>query len=232
MEHAYFAGGEPLITEEHYILLEEMIRLGKTDIKLKYNSNVSNLKFKSKDIVDLWSRFEKPIDMMASIDHFGKRAEYIRNGTDWNQVELNLLKLSQVSNVDLKLNSVISIFNYASFAEFVSYLLDKQILSITPKIELFTYNMVSPEYITAQALPQQIKEEGKSKLLDVMARLSSEGFPDHQSMMLRKSIEWVDSTHTWEQYKDQFQKETKELDVLRNEKFSDIFPELGSLLDA
>ena len=92
--------------------------------------------------------------------------------------------------------------------------------------------MVSPEYITAQALPQQIKEEGKSKLLDVMARLSSEGFPDHQSMMLRKSIEWVDSAHTWEQYKDQFQKETKELDVLRNEKFSDIFPELGSLLDA
>jgi MoaA/NifB/PqqE/SkfB family radical SAM enzyme len=232
MEHAYFAGGEPLITEEHYILLEEMIRLGKTDIKLKYNSNVSNLKFKSKDIVDLWSKFKKPIDMMASVDHFGKRAEYIRNGTEWDQVESNLLKLSQVSNVDLKLNSVISIFNYASFADFVSYLLDKQILSITPKIELFTYNMVSPEYITAQALPPHIKEQGKSKLLDVMARLSREGFPDHQSMMLRKSIEWVEAADTWDQYKDQFQKETRELDSLRNETFVDVFPELRSLIDA
>ena len=49
METAYFAGGEPLITEEHYILLEEMIRLGKTDIQLSYNSNASNLKFKQKD---------------------------------------------------------------------------------------------------------------------------------------------------------------------------------------
>jgi organic radical activating enzyme len=206
MEHAYFAGGEPLITEEHYILLEEMIRLDKTDIKLKYNSNISNLKFKNKDIFDLWSKFKQPIEMAASIDHYGKRAEYIRNGTDWNQVESNLMKLSQVSNVDLKLNSVVSIFNYASFAEFVSYLLDKRILSITPKIELSTYNMVSPEHITAQALPQHIKEESKNKLLDVITRLSRDGFPNHQIMMLRKSIEWVDSVHSWEQYKDQFQK--------------------------
>ena len=232
MEHAYFAGGEPLITEEHYILLEEMIRLGKTDIKLKYNSNVSNLKFKSKDIFDLWSKFKQPIEMAASIDHYGKRAEYIRNGTEWDQVELNLIKLSQVSNVDLKLNSVVSIFNYASFAEFISYLLDKQILSVTPKIELSTYNMVSPEHTTAQALPKYIKEESKNKILDVIARLSREGFPNHQIMMLHKSIEWVESTNSWEQYKDQFQKETKELDLLRNENFVDIFPELRGLLDA
>jgi hypothetical protein len=170
--------------------------------------------------------------MAASIDHFGKRAEYIRNGTEWEQVESNLLKLSRVSNVDLKLNSVISIFNYASFAEFILYLLDKQILSVTPKVELSTYNMVSPEYITAQALPQHIKEQGKIELLNVMSRLSREGFPHHQIMMLRKSIEWVESAHTWNQYKDQFQKETRELDALRNETFVDIFPELGSLLDA
>jgi hypothetical protein len=209
-----------------------MIRLDKTDIKLKYNSNISNLKFKNKDIFDLWSKFKQPIEMAASIDHYGKRAEYIRNGTDWNQVESNLMKLSQVSNVDLKLNSVVSIFNYASFAEFVSYLLDKRILSITPKIELSTYNMVSPEHITAQALPQHIKEESKNKLLDVITRLSRDGFPNHQIMMLRKSIEWVDSVHSWEQYKDQFQKETRELDALRNENFVDVFPELRSLLDA
>ena len=125
-----------------------------------------------------------------------------------------------------------SIFNYASFAEFISYLLDKQILSVTPKIELSTYNMVSPEHTTAQALPKYIKEESKNKILDVIARLSREGFPNHQIMMLHKSIEWVESTNSWEQYKDQFQKETKELDLLRNENFVDIFPELRGLLDA
>ena len=32
LQRAYFAGGEPLITEDHYELLEEMIRQGRTDI--------------------------------------------------------------------------------------------------------------------------------------------------------------------------------------------------------
>ena len=47
IETAYFAGGEPLITEEHYIIIEEMIRKNRTDIKLMYNTNLSNFKFKN-----------------------------------------------------------------------------------------------------------------------------------------------------------------------------------------
>ena len=38
VEQIYFAGGEPLVIEEHYQLLEEMIRQGRTDIKLIYNT--------------------------------------------------------------------------------------------------------------------------------------------------------------------------------------------------
>ena len=44
-EIAYFAGGEPLITEEHYRLIDEMIKTGNTDIQLRYNSNISNFTF-------------------------------------------------------------------------------------------------------------------------------------------------------------------------------------------
>ena len=39
---AYFAGGEP-ITPEHYVILEELIRLGKTDTVLRYNTNASTV---------------------------------------------------------------------------------------------------------------------------------------------------------------------------------------------
>ena len=101
METAYFAGGEPLITEEHYILLEEMIRSGKTDIKLRYNTNLSNLKFKDKDLLSLWKNFKKGVDIYASIDHYGDRAEYIRLGTDWAKVEENLIMAKKTPYINL-----------------------------------------------------------------------------------------------------------------------------------
>lgn len=230
MEHAYFAGGEPLITEEHYILLEEMIRIGKTDIKLKYNSNVSNLKFKNKDIVDLWSRFTKPIEMAASIDHYGSKAEYIRHGTDWNQVEANLIKLKNTPNIELNLNSVVSIFNYVSFAEFLAHL--DMVGIISPNTILTTYNMVDPLHLAAQALPEELKAAGKNNLTNMINRMSSLGYSRHQLYMLNKSIEWVEAKDTWDTYKDLFQQEVKDIDAVRNENFIETFPELKGLFDA
>jgi hypothetical protein len=32
------------------------------------------------------------VDIYASIDHYGERAEYIRHGTDWGLVESNFLQ--------------------------------------------------------------------------------------------------------------------------------------------
>jgi organic radical activating enzyme len=231
MEHAYFAGGEPLITEEHYILLEEMIRLGKTDVKLKYNSNVSNLRFKNKDIVDLWSRFTKPIEMAASIDHYGKKAEYIRNGTNWDQVEQNLIKLKNTPNVELNLNSVVSIFNYVSFADFMLHL---DIIGIISPGGLYVtpYSMVDPFHLAAQALPKELKQQGKSSLQNLIQKFGMLGYSGHQLRMLATSIEWVDANDTWDTYKEKFRTEVKEIDTVRNENFLETFPELRSLLDA
>ena len=86
---AYFAGGEPSITPEHYVILEELIRLGKTDTVLRYNTNASTVSYKDKDIFDLWKHFDK-VELSCSIDHFGQRAEMMRHGTDWGRVERNL----------------------------------------------------------------------------------------------------------------------------------------------
>lgn len=231
MDFAYFAGGEPLITEEHYILLEEMIRLGKTNITLKYNSNVSNLKFKDKDILDLWSKFANPIDMSASVDHYGKRAEYIRHGTDWELIEQNLKRLTTVPNINLHINSVVSIFNYASFGEFIFHLHQMGILNEHKGNVLQTYNMVSPEHITAQALPTSVKEVSKYKILDELKKIELPNWQVNQlSSMLNQSIEWVESVNSWEQHKQQFRQEVNEIDLIRNEKFAETFPELESLL--
>jgi radical SAM protein with 4Fe4S-binding SPASM domain len=50
LEQVYFAGGEPLIMKEHYALLEKLIEAGKTDVRIQYNTNFSELQFKNKHI--------------------------------------------------------------------------------------------------------------------------------------------------------------------------------------
>ena len=75
-----FAGGEPLITDEHYLVLEKLLAQKNYDVELRYYTNLSNLKYKDKNVLDLWKQFKKPIQLYASIDHFGQRANYIRHG--------------------------------------------------------------------------------------------------------------------------------------------------------
>lgn len=143
MENAYFAGGEPLITEEHYILLEEMIKQNRTDIILQYNTNLSNLKFKDKDLLGLWKHFKHKIQVFASIDHYGDRAEYIRHGTNWAKVEENFTQVKKTSYIQLKMNTVLSVFNILTIHEFYQYLIDQQLYNSTDHAYSL-FNMTNP----------------------------------------------------------------------------------------
>ncbi len=230
MEYAYFAGGESLITEEHYILLEEMIKQGRTDIALSYNSNVSNLKFKDKDIVSLWSKFSRPVEISASIDHYGERAEYIRHGTDWGQVESNLFKLKQVPNVKLSMNTVVSIFNYATLGQFYQYLIDQQIFTASSPV-FGSYSMTSPEQFTAQALPVELKNIGTLELQQLIERMTANKFPSSHTESIGSNIKWVHASNMWETYKNKFQEEIQTIDKVRGEDFIKVFPELSKLFD-
>lgn len=231
MEYAYFAGGEPLITEEHYLLLEEMIKQGRTDIMLVYNSNISSLKFKNKDLLKIWSKFEKPIEMAASIDHIGERAEYIRNGTDWGVIETNLLKLKKSPNVKLLVNTVISAFNYVTLDEVYRFLIDKKIYDPSPGPSYSAYPLSSPEHFNSQILPKELKILGRTRneaLIDYMRSLK---YDNRQTGNVKNLLSWTESVDSWEQHKENFKKEIEILDKFRGEDFVKTFPELAMMLE-
>ena len=49
VDEIFFAGGEPLMQDGHYLILEKAIELGYNDkIRLTYNTNFSSLKYKKK----------------------------------------------------------------------------------------------------------------------------------------------------------------------------------------
>lgn len=228
METAYFAGGEPLITEEHYILLEEMIKRKRNNIKLRYNTNMSNLKFKDKDLISLWKNFTSGVDIYASIDHYGERAEYIRHGTNWGTVETNFKTAKSLDFVSIQMNTVLSVFNYLTIDKFYQYITDKNLY--TCKDRAYTlYNMSTPEHLTAHILTTEFKEIGAESINNAIKILKSKNFRDDQIDQLTKTEKWVYSKNTWEEQRDKFREEIKRLDKIRGENFMKTFPEIASL---
>jgi MoaA/NifB/PqqE/SkfB family radical SAM enzyme len=226
---AYFAGGEPLITEEHYIILEEMIRQGRTDIALRYNTNLSNLRFKDKDLLGLWKQFTNGVFVYASIDHYGERAEYIRHGTDWAKVEENFIAVKNIPDLHVQMNTVLSVYNYMTLGEFYQYLVDKNLYSPTD-LTYSLYNMITPTEMAAHILPVAYKDQGKNKIIKLVKYLKNKGFNKNKTEKLDEVIPWVYSKHTWDSQKEAFWEETARLDKIRNQDFKKTFPELRGIM--
>lgn len=224
---AYFAGGEPLITDEHYVMLEEMIRLGKTDITLRYNTNASNIKYKKHDILDLWKHFKK-IELSCSVDHYGERAEWLRKGTDWGKIEANLLTFRDLDYISFQMNTVFSIFNYSTIGEFYQYLKDKNIVRRDDWYHSL-YLAVHPDYYCAKSLPKELKIDASSKAL-AWAEANKD---DNTSLsrLVTDAVNFASDHDQWNEVKGKFLQHTKSIDRIREENFWEVFPELNKLQD-
>jgi organic radical activating enzyme len=118
LEQVYFAGGEPLIMKEHYTLLEKLIEAGKTDVRIQYNTNFSELRFKDKHVFEYWKHF-KNVSVGASLDASGARAELMRKGTNWQQaVENRQRMIQEAPNVDFYIAATVSALNVLHVLDF------------------------------------------------------------------------------------------------------------------
>jgi organic radical activating enzyme len=227
-EIAYFAGGEPLIAEEHYVLLDHMIKTGNTDIELRYNSNISNFKYKKKDVFHMWKQFSKPIRIYASIDHIGDRAEYIRSGTDWDVIEKNFKRIREEKNIQVEVNTVYSIFNAITISHFYKFMIDNHYY--TPESGIWTlYCMNAPEHLSVHVLPEDYKAQADQQLDLTISYMTDLGFRENQIEQIRQAKSWLNSKHTWAEQSQMFKEELCRLDALREEDFEQTFPELQHL---
>lgn len=228
MDRAYFAGGEPLVTDEHYYILNKMIELGRTDIKLIYNSNASILNYKKHDLLKMWKKFSQPVEFFASIDHYGSRAEYIRHGTKWSDVEKNLAKLKKSKSVKCSYTTTVTMLNYSTFAEFIEYMISRD---LWPEGDWQVNPVWNPQYLSPQALPVKVKRESTKKLLTLLDTLSKKHSEYQHSLDgMRNLAEMANQQNTWRDIRHEFVSETNRLDAIRKESFSTTFPDLQELI--
>jgi len=223
---AYFAGGEPLITPEHYVILEELIRRGKTDTVLRYNTNASTLKYKDYDLLDLWKRFKR-VEVSCSIDHYGEKAEMLRHGTDWGKVENNLKKLRNLESVEFQYNTVFSIFNYLTITDFYQYMSNAGLLDLKNDWHHSLYLAPNPTYYCAKAMPRVLKNQANENILKYFSQGEFGCLKNHAL----NAVNFADENDTWENEKAGFFHMKEYLDQARNEDLFSVFPELKPLED-
>jgi len=166
VEEVYWAGGEPLITNEHYKILDHWIETGKTDVRLRYTTNFSNLRFKQKSIIDYWREFPD-IQVSASLDAMGSRAEFVRHGTHWETVERNRQEmLEELPNIHFELTPTISLYNVWNWPDFHLDWVERGLVDI----ENCRLNMLTdPDFMRLDSIPNDFKIELRSKYIDYKA---------------------------------------------------------------
>ena len=131
VEEIYFAGGEPLIMEEHYQILEELEKRERYDIELRYNTNFSKLNFKDKYILEIWKKFKK-VHVSASIDASHQLGSSIREGFNWDQFILNRKEMLAVCpDIYFEITPTMSSLNINKLPELHKILVNLKLLDVT-----------------------------------------------------------------------------------------------------
>ena len=225
VEQIYFAGGEPLLMEEHYRILDELVRRERFDVRLIYNTNFTHTNLKDKSVFEYWKRFDS-VSVGASLDGAGKYGEYIRKGTQWNQVEQNRIEMLKVCpQVDFYISPTLSIMNAWHLPDFHRDWVTRGF--IKPQ-DLNVNILQDPPYYRIDIATMKYKQRLRMKYQkhiewlkdqDPLGR-ANEGFKSAVNFMMA-----TDNTHLI----DTFWRKTHELDSIRNEKLLDVIPELEAL---
>lgn len=221
LEQIYFAGGEPLIMEEHYRILKWLVDNERFDVKLIYNTNFSEMGYKDLDVLEFWKLFDS-VSVGASLDGAGIRGEYIRKGQSWTQTEQNRERMLKICpDVDFYISPTLSAMNAWHLPDFHRDWMDKGFLrSIDCNINI----LQGPDYYRCDILPTDLKKDIEAKYADHIKYIMKDDHLKRATNGFKSAIEFMNSTDNTKLLPE-FRRVMKNLDDVRNEKFYDVFPE-------
>jgi radical SAM protein with 4Fe4S-binding SPASM domain len=225
VEQIYFAGGEPLMMDEHYRILEELERRGKFDVRLIYNTNFTQIKLKDRLVFDYWRKFDS-VSVGASLDAMGQRGEYIRKGTTWQEVENNRrLMIELCPRVDFYVSATLSILNAWHVPDFHRDWCDQGL--IEPK-DLNINILTDPEFYRLDIAPSSYKQEIERKYRTHLAWLTPKDSLRRASNGFESAIAFMNAQNN-SQLLEMFWNKTIQMDKIRNESLLEAIPELSAL---
>lgn len=226
IEKIYFAGGEPLIIEEFYQILEFLDKNKKHDVRLVFNTNLTKSFIKNRDIFEYWKNF-KNISVYASLDGSEDRASYLRPGSDWEEI-VNFRKkiIEKRPDIDFVVSATLTILNCLHIVDFHREWVTNGLISP----ENFNLGLLeSPKYLNVSFAPTELKNKIQKKYIEHLEWLKPNDALGRATYGFESAISFIkNNNETFD--KDAFWKNIKIFDNYYKNDLLKTFPELIDLL--
>lgn len=200
----YINGGEPTLIKQHFKFLQRLINSGKTDVKLWYNINMTNL---NTEILDIWDKFDN-VKISCSIDDLRDRNYYIRYPTQWDTVIKNIDTLVAKGKYELDITQTVSFMNYPTLDDFYNFFYRDRNIWVH-------HNFVNdPDFLSPAVLPLDMREQLHDRFRST--------FEDWKVNQLIEQFGKPQSQTQWEKCVEY----TNKLDHIRDQNILDYIPEL------
>lgn len=225
LKEIYFAGGEPMMQKEHYMILEKLIEIGNTNVIIRYNTNFSKLTLNKWDVVEYWKKFKNVI-VNASLDGSHEKGEYWRKGTDWKETVANRERIiKECPHVKFNISSTVAWPNVHNVLDFHKEWTEKGLISVD---DVLLNELDGPIYFSLKNLPDWKKKKIEKAVLEHIEWCKEQGAYRGTIFKLEAVIGFMytEINRTIEEFpSEQFHWIVKRLDYIRKESFFDVFPE-------
>ena len=242
------AGGEPMLAKDTWKVLDYIIEEPNPNRNLNFAIN-SNLGLEDNMIDKLIGKINKIEDedrvnefiIFTSVDTWGKQAEYIRNGLEFNRIWDNMNKiLEKCPRVNLTIMSTYNALSVPNYHKLIEGVYDlKRTYGSTDRywnsaVFLDSSYLRHPTHQTVQILPQYWSNEvfKQAQLTDFLAVPLFEnrfiGYSDIEVQKIKRIYDWMVSVDSEKLIRQRynFGKFFQEHDKRRGTKFGEAFPEL------
>jgi MoaA/NifB/PqqE/SkfB family radical SAM enzyme len=249
MKQLYFAGGESTIIEEHYTLLEEVIRRGHAKkIELRYNSNAVELPDR---LFKIWEQFRE-VKFHFSIDCFGEKNDYIRYPSKWDQLVDNMRLLdNSPSHITVTTAVTVMALNIYYIPDMIKWKMQQDFKKFNAwpnGAGMINWHLAYwPPQLNVKVLPAWAKQMVRDKFEEFFVWLEdhwqevtgvSRANVDKENFMsagygikrLRSLLDFMDK-EDWSERLPELQEWIHTVDRHRGLDFKQIFPEISGILD-
>jgi MoaA/NifB/PqqE/SkfB family radical SAM enzyme len=198
-----FAGGEPLMDPQHYRILDMLSQYGE-NIEIKYATNLTTLGIKGgRSVHNYWPKF-KSVAVNISIDGVGEVYEHIRGNASWDELVANIQEIKKFDNISRIVGAcTVQVGNVMQLDKIAEVFLNEL------EIIFHTHRVSYPNLLSAQVLPQELKDEAtrrlealKPKLKDFSLAKKIPEVEQYAQGQLQDNINFInakDWNHLWEQ---------------------------------
>ena len=199
VEEVYWVGGEPLMYEQHWRYMKQIVDQGDGDrVYARYNTNLSRVNFKGIDLYSDILAHLRDYQVCASLDGTGRIGEYIRTGLDYAVWRDNFAQGVRMSrnprqwriDFTLTLPGLFEVRNIQALAqEFSVDILAKVVFSFGPDIVLSP--LALPRQLLDRHIDSLVALLPAGALKDVLVQLKNrqtfaEEYPDTYVQQLSK----------------------------------------------